>query len=508
MLGADAEPRRRVAVLDGALRRARRGHHAPARRQLPRAPRRAGRGPRRGVAADRRGCSATRTPTPSTTRTYTAADVSDWVLWHDGNPNAVASCITLARENARSVREQISGEMWEAINKLFLLVAPREPPRRRRAAPHAFFEELRNGAHLLPGRGRRDDDARRAVRVHPARPPPRAGRDDGRGSSAPAIRSPSRSTTTTPPRVHELIALLKSCSAFEAYVRRHGTRSSRSRSRRSSIRSRGLPARGRSIASRTASTPSSGSRATRRAPHRMLGRLARGSRVRGARATRPARRVHAHAAASCSSASTRRRGAHEGVSSRAARCPSPRSRPRRRSSSNVADASSTSRASRTTRPINEAYTELRLKPAHRDGQRCSSFALETEPRGATVDEYRRPLRQHACTTSTCSSRTSGSSSRPGARSGRREALRRDEAPPSPLDRWDLLRRPATCREDAESTSWARSRRRPPTRTVAARELMRAVRAAHDVRARVDHVLHARRRGARPTAAASARTSRT
>jgi len=38
-------------------------------------------------------------------------------------------------------------------------------------------------------------------------------------------------------------------------------------------------------------------------------------------------------------------------------------------------------------PITEAYTELRLKPAHRDGQRCSSFSLLPEPRGVTVDEY-------------------------------------------------------------------------------------------------------------------------
>ena len=38
-------------------------------------------------------------------------------------------------------------------------------------------------------------------------------------------------------------------------------------------------------------------------------------------------------------------------------------------------------------PIVEAYTEVRLKPAHRDGQRCSSFSLSTEPRGATIDEY-------------------------------------------------------------------------------------------------------------------------
>lgn len=38
-------------------------------------------------------------------------------------------------------------------------------------------------------------------------------------------------------------------------------------------------------------------------------------------------------------------------------------------------------------PITEAYTELRLKPAHRHGQRCSSFSLVPEPRGATVAEY-------------------------------------------------------------------------------------------------------------------------
>ncbi len=80
----------------------------------------------------------------------TADNVSDWVLWHDGNPNAVVNCVTLARENARSVREQISGEMWEAINKLFLLVrsANRQAVSR---GPHAFFEDLRNGAHLFQG---------------------------------------------------------------------------------------------------------------------------------------------------------------------------------------------------------------------------------------------------------------------------------------------------------------------------------------------------------------------
>ena len=38
-------------------------------------------------------------------------------------------------------------------------------------------------------------------------------------------------------------------------------------------------------------------------------------------------------------------------------------------------------------PIREAYTELRLKPADAGGQRCSSFTLTTEPRGASIHEY-------------------------------------------------------------------------------------------------------------------------
>jgi uncharacterized alpha-E superfamily protein len=150
----------------------------------------------------------------------TAANVSDWVLWHDGNPNAVVNCVTAARENARSVREQISGEMWEAINKLFLLVRGAN----RRAVtrgPRAFFEELRNGAHLFQGTadatmthgepyeflqlGLHLERAATTVRVVRARYPIAVALADD-----------------DPLRSHELIALLKSCSAFEAYVRRYG----------------------------------------------------------------------------------------------------------------------------------------------------------------------------------------------------------------------------------------------------------------------------------------------
>ena len=50
-------------------------------------------------------------------------------------------------------------------------------------------------------------------------------------------------------------------------------------------------------------------------------------------------------------------------------------------------ASSTRPSSATTRPIAEAYTELRLRPLEGGGQHCSSFRLHTEPLGLRVREY-------------------------------------------------------------------------------------------------------------------------
>ena len=88
--------------------------------------------------------------------------------------------------------------------------------------------------------------------------------------------------------------------------------------------------------------------------------------------------------------------------------------------------------------INEAYSEIRLKPVHRDGQRCSSFALATEPRGVSIAEYRDRfgnvvhhfdvLEPHQNLVVTARSEV-----------WTPEAFVDDEAAPSLLDRWDLLR---------------------------------------------------------------------
>src|SRR6516225_5332703 len=39
------------------------------------------------------------------------------------NPNSIVSCLRAARENARTVREIISSEMWLQLNKFFLMAS-------------------------------------------------------------------------------------------------------------------------------------------------------------------------------------------------------------------------------------------------------------------------------------------------------------------------------------------------------------------------------------------------
>jgi len=81
---------------------------------------------------------------------YTAQTVTEFVLWHPANPDAVTACVARARENARGMREQISSEMWEHLNRLHLLVSRRRAPSVL-ASPHDFFVRIREGSHAFQG---------------------------------------------------------------------------------------------------------------------------------------------------------------------------------------------------------------------------------------------------------------------------------------------------------------------------------------------------------------------
>lgn len=82
--------------------------------------------------------------------TPTTKAVIEFLLWHPANQNAVTACIMRARENARSIREQISSEMWEHLNRLYLQI--REINRDNILNnPGDFFRLVRNGTQAFQG---------------------------------------------------------------------------------------------------------------------------------------------------------------------------------------------------------------------------------------------------------------------------------------------------------------------------------------------------------------------
>lgn len=79
--------------------------------------------------------------------------VIEFLTFDMDNPNSILVCLTAARENARSVREIISSEMWRQINDLYLFVRgkARDSAAGRFEDPREFFSELKMGCHLFSG---------------------------------------------------------------------------------------------------------------------------------------------------------------------------------------------------------------------------------------------------------------------------------------------------------------------------------------------------------------------
>lgn len=67
------------------------------------------------------------------------------------NPSGVAACVAAARENARQVRQQISGEMFEQVNAVFWNVRRTGLDEIWNLQPSEFFRAVRQGCHLFEG---------------------------------------------------------------------------------------------------------------------------------------------------------------------------------------------------------------------------------------------------------------------------------------------------------------------------------------------------------------------
>ena len=67
------------------------------------------------------------------------------------NPSSIVSCLRTARENARSIREAISADTWEQVNRFYLMVSSPNAPRRVKESPAVFFADVKRYSQLIAG---------------------------------------------------------------------------------------------------------------------------------------------------------------------------------------------------------------------------------------------------------------------------------------------------------------------------------------------------------------------
>jgi uncharacterized alpha-E superfamily protein len=80
----------------------------------------------------------------------TQENVIRFLVFDRENPNSIAVCVNVARENARSVRDTVSSEMWEQVNRMYLWINA-SPSRLQADALPEFFQRVRMECHLFQG---------------------------------------------------------------------------------------------------------------------------------------------------------------------------------------------------------------------------------------------------------------------------------------------------------------------------------------------------------------------
>jgi uncharacterized alpha-E superfamily protein len=151
----------------------------------------------------------------------TERHVTEFLALDRRNPNSVDRCVTAARENARSIRDRISSETWEELNRFYHAVSDLTIDQLEREGPYAFSRTVRNGSHLVAGvvdNTMPHDEGWYFLRT---------GRFLERAGMTARIVDSQAALLTRPVAgpdyagTHRWIAVLKSASGYEAYRKAH-----------------------------------------------------------------------------------------------------------------------------------------------------------------------------------------------------------------------------------------------------------------------------------------------
>jgi len=152
----------------------------------------------------------------------TQSSVLQFLVFDQENPNSIYSCLRSGRENARSVRETISSEMWEQINTMYLRMQAQKSDLDFENVPE-FFRDLRFSCHLF--QGITDTTMTHSEPWHFLRMGRKLERADKSSRMLDVkyfMLLPSLSDVNTPIDDIHWSAVLKSVSGFEMYRKKYG----------------------------------------------------------------------------------------------------------------------------------------------------------------------------------------------------------------------------------------------------------------------------------------------
>jgi uncharacterized alpha-E superfamily protein len=85
------------------------------------------------------------------TETQIAQTAFEYCTFSTESRTSILSCIRIARQNALGVRAELSTEVWEAINGLYLFVEAQSPRSIAREGPSSFLRSVRNTTQAIGG---------------------------------------------------------------------------------------------------------------------------------------------------------------------------------------------------------------------------------------------------------------------------------------------------------------------------------------------------------------------
>jgi uncharacterized alpha-E superfamily protein len=144
--------------------------------------------------------------------------VEQFLAFDRSNPSSILSCITQARENARGIRDQISSEVWLALNRFYLELREAQWEGDADAEAISFYEKVKEQSQLI------DSLANSTILHDTGWLFLRLGRFIERATQTARILQvryryidPQSAIPERPTEVQQWLSLLRSVSGFEIY---------------------------------------------------------------------------------------------------------------------------------------------------------------------------------------------------------------------------------------------------------------------------------------------------